>query len=385
MKKKVLTIICIVSIVCVAVLLCGCGGSSAAKYDHLVTFDYNTAGLEWGDTPAPAAQYLGTMDGKRIMAPVSEYRSDGSENENYKNAKFQERNTGNYTVMGWYLPQTDEDGNVRKDENGSVLLGERWDFSTGVVTQDVTLYAMLKMQRILQLEVDGKITVTKHYGEGRSITRTNFMTRLPTKDGYTFCDFYYDKACTQRFTFPYVMESEDRTIYPKFIEGTWKVISTADDLQEVLFNRDSAYKDVNWYFNAEEIDCSSLTGLGRLYANRTFAAELNGNGCVIKNLSYTIRPRSINNQEGFGLFGILRSSAYIHDLSFENVQVTATVGTVAHIGGVFVHTAESGARLSNVTMQGSVTRASGCNSALQIIAFDNGVTQTNCTFTVSGM
>lgn len=375
MKKKVLTILCILTVVSVAVVLYGCGSRKPAHYDYLVTFNYNIDGLGLDDQAKIdyAEQYLGAMDGQVILHPVK------PENETlYKESDFKEKQITGYAVMGWYYPVLDADGNVVREEDGSVKLGKEWNFMRDTVTEDVTLYARLQKKHLLALFFDGKVQTSMDFVEGARIQMDEF-TGTPELDGHTFYDFFADEQMTQRFTFPFTMGSEDKTIYAKFIEGkNWKIIRTA---QEFI----NGYSSSARLFIDEEVKELDFTGLTGFTSKLEFSGEINGNGCVLKNLSVTIKATQ-SEITNLGMFGKLRATSYIHDITFDDISITAQTGSSPKIIGVFAHSVEAGARLSRVTVRGTAQTAAGSEATLRLCTsgWENAVID-DCVFAIGGI
>ena len=339
MKRKI-TLICllIIAVASLAFGLSACSSGSKDSYDYLVTFNYNTESLNLeGDFEN---QYLGVNAGSHIMQPCKPGTAQ------YKISDFKEKQINRYEVQSWYIPKYGEDGNVLKDEQGMAVADRTWNFSTDTVNENITLYAQLALKPSIVLMDGGEVLRERNFVVGTDVRETAFSALKPSKDGYTFCGYYYDTEFKNKFTFPYKMGTEDITIYAKFIEGrNWSVVSTADE-----FNK--AYTPSAKIYLEADIDFT-----GKEWKNGIeFNGEINGNGYTIKNITLSLAstPKVVNN---FGLFGVLASNSYVHDVSFENVNITVSTTTKNPIqAALFAYEIKDGAKLEKVTVSGTISK-----------------------------
>jgi hypothetical protein len=228
------------------------------------------------------------------------------------------------------------------------LLDKKWDFASDRVTENMTLYADLQVTPTLTVKVDGGTDLTFSGTPGDKKTRPSDKY-APQKDGYTFYDYYEDEACTVKFSWPYTFTSEDKTVYARFIEGeNWKVVTTAQEFKNAIALNSSAkiYVDADLDFS----ETSWTYGL-------EFNGEINGNGHKVTGISCTYSA-SKNTQSDFGLFGVLKSNAYIHDWTIENAQATFTASfkSLEYKVALFAWKAEAGVKIENVTVSGTLAQ-----------------------------
>lgn len=369
MNKKRWTFLLIALLIVTTVgVLAGCSDKRTVGYDFLVTFDYNTEGLQLDTEYTP--QYLGVKTGSRIMQPVKPASAL------YQNSDFKEKQIDRYEVVGWHLPARADDGSVVKNEDGSVELDRQWDFAVDVVSENITLYARLAIKPSLKLMDGDNVLQEKRYIQGSRVTEIGFSPLAPTKAGYTFYGYYADEKLKERFTFPFQMGSEDVTLYARFVEGeNWTFVSTAQ-----AFN-DAYHASARIYLDAD-LDFTDVTWKSKI----EFGGELYGAGHKISNITCTV-SNTIKESENLGLFGKLTKSARIHDVTFENVVVTVdTVSAVPVQAGLLAWRIEAGATLDTVTVQGSIRKGNiyaGGEASLYPVCIGypvSGVTVTDCDF-----
>ena len=157
--SKIIPIVIMAMALLLSLMLLGACQTTSKEYDHLVTFDYNVGDKYKADnklTDRDLQLFLGVADNSLVgLKP-------GDRND-FATMSF----SGYYCDNKWYLPKLDSDGNIVKDEDGIVALGEEWDFETMRVTENITLYAHL-VQKVEMKFVDsatGKVVKTISDGE----------------------------------------------------------------------------------------------------------------------------------------------------------------------------------------------------------------------------
>ena len=332
-------------------------GEDAKKYDHLVTFNYNVGNLGDGFE----SQYLGVKDGS-IVAIKPGY-SDA-----YKEAALK-----GYYIEGWYTAKVDDNGNVIVGVDGRVELDKKWDFESDTVSGDITLYANF-VQKATLIITGGDKDVVFDGLAGKS-ERVPDMIDQPKKAGYTFLGYYTDETYEEEFVWPYVyQEGETKYVYARFIEGVWSIVSTPEQFTAAL----SAKKNI--YLTAD------LDFTGKKWASGiSYNGEIAGNGHKITGVNVNLEASRLT--EYSALFGELKATAYVHDLTIENVSVSFTDGgfkSPFYKVSMLATKIEAGARLTNVTVSGVVTQGSLVqDSAVEyykVSANDQGATMTGCNF-----
>lgn len=331
--------------------LAGCsGGGSDAHYDHIVTFDYNIGTLS--DMSAIENQYLGVMN-ESLIAMQPGYNED-----------FKLRKLEGYDFEGWYLPEKDAEGNPVRGEDERVRVGEKWNFATGRVTEEITLYANFVSKSGLTVlgkaEVDGEITEVAIDDHSKKAFETLFQgsvgkvierpaeTFAPTASGYIFVDYYADENLTEVFKWPCTLEENRVTVYAKFRKiETWVYASTAEEFVNAIAS-DSDIRVM------ADLDFTGVTWKG----NYDYSGTIEGNNRVISNISCTIEGSK--EKTNYGLFGRLGETFKVSDLTFENASLTfrATtalvgVGAKYQVSG-FADSIARGASLTNFRFSGTV-------------------------------
>ena len=218
-----------------------------------------------------------------------------------------------------------------KAEDGSIIYGNKWDFSRKV-TEDITLYGKWQIQYKIHINfvIDGKLQERSDDvnvpGNAMQIT----SLKEPSWTGNTFVQMYTDKECTQELVVSYeqpfvhgcTQESPVCNVYAKFMEGMWTLVRNTVDLRTISAG-DRLYL-------LDDIDMSSLTKDD--YTDMTIAANfsgvIEGNGHKISNLNYYRKGTTGREQEtnySVGLFARV-INATIRNVTFENCSVQGAIG-----------------------------------------------------------
>lgn len=367
MKKGIKnTIVLAVLVLVAAMVLSACSeGGSQASYDCLVTFNYNTGNM----STVAKDQYLGVKKGGRVIIQPG-YSND-----------FTLYEVSGYYVEGWYLAETDSDGNVL-DEDGNVFdadaeienrkkvkLATKWNFDSDTVEKSVTLYAnLVKSPSVIYKDgLTGEVVKTDSCRIGEEKSRPSNVV-APKKDGYTLYDYYSDEAMTEKVDWTsFVMTAEDVTVYVKFIEGNWTIVNNEKTFNTAIANNGNIYLDA-------DLDFSGSTK----WISRSFNGTINGNGHKLTGISVEIEGTKTNT-DGFGLFTTLRKDVNIYDLTIENAEIKFTAQyNATYLVGFIAYEAEEGAKFNNVTVSGKITydgRKSISTEVNTWIAIDNTVSE----------
>lgn len=345
MKKRIKnTIVLAVLVLVAAMVLSACSdGGSQASYDCLVTFNYNTGNM----STVAKDQYLGVKKGGRVVIQPG-----------YSDSDFPLYDISGYYVEGWYLAETDADGNVL-DEDGNVFdanaeiadrkkvkLATKWNFDTDTVEKSVTLYAnLVKSPSVIYKDgLTGEVIKTDSSRVGETKSRPSNVV-APKKDGYTLYDYYSDEAMTVKVDWTsFVMTAEDVTVYVKFIEGNWTIVNNERTFNTAVANNGNIYLDA-------DLDFSGSTK----WISRSFNGTINGNGHKLTGISVEFEGTKTD-KDGFGLFTTLRKDANIYDLTIENAEIKFTAQfNETYLVGFIAYEAEAGAKFNNVTVSGKIT------------------------------
>lgn len=286
-----------------------------------------------------------------------------------------------YFLAGWYQQceeTTDSQGNV------TYTYGQPWNFATDRVEVDpngaytsqepvLTLYAawvpmyeiefydlasgqLLETYSFSPLEVE-EILLPQWNEETGAIN----MYKFPKKEGYTFCNAYYDAAGTQTITenalvHPAVLNPENATVenpvlqlYVDWTEGEWYRIYTAEQFAD-NFSPNGSYE-----ICADLDFTDEVWPTAAMYGN--FSGTINGNGHTISNVVLT---QTDNSKTNAGLFGQLGETAALNDVTFQNVTFTIRNGTrmAGTAYGLLCGSLSDSAALTNVNILESTLQIS---------------------------
>lgn len=328
--RKLLLPAALLLLALLALVSCSGSDNGQKEYDHLVTFDYNVG---TNITSNCQNQFLGVMDAATVSIQPGYSES------------FQLQEVIGYYNEGWYTAKTDGNGQPVLDaDSGRVVLDRKWDFENDKVTSDLSLYANFLPKSVLTV-MDHAGTVYLTYSEKPGASRKEpSSVYTPKKEGYTFYGYFTEDG--EPFSWPYTFGTEDTTVYAEFIEGDWTVVRTAQAFVRAI----SANPRAKIYVDAD-LDFSETGWL----SGREFNGEINGNGHRLTGITCSFAGGK-KTQSNFGLFGILKSEAQVHDITFENVTATFTA-TFASVyeAGLFAWQMDEGAVVRNVTVSGSLS------------------------------
>lgn len=371
MKKHLKFLTTIFLALACALILGACDNySTEKKYDYLVTFDYNVASVGL-DVDNYSDSYLGVNENSIIVAPGNASSSNFTQ-------YFKEQAFNGYYVEGWYLPQTDSDGNtvfvkvlddsgnVKTDSDGNEVeyavidTDKKWNFSTDKVTGDITLYANLTKKASLTIVVsqDTSKNYVRSGVPGDEVDDLSSSYFIPTLSGYTYLGLYADEACTEEISWPITLEEGNLNIYAKYIEGNWKIATTAAEFNAGVTSKMNVYV-------AADLDFSETEFVGM----QDYNAEINGNGHTLESIEVSAATARYT-YSNFGLFGTLGSSAYIHDLTIKDATFVLTdeyevpptllpSGIDGVYAALFAYRIDASAKLENLNVSGKLTLVKG--------------------------
>lgn len=388
------------TVLLLGVLLTACNNdtSNMADFDHQVIFDYNEGDIVAKESKAKQ-QVLGVYDNSLVGISPGYDGTSG-----FKEVKYEK-----HYVEGWYLPKTDENGNiirwmsdyevefieeydaygklVRKDLEGNILpailddegkpvekdsfvvLGDKWNFKEDRVTDYITLYAnLVEKPRLIYVDIEtGTQVGGKQDVPGAKFEKPGTRDRKlrPTWEGYDFLGKYYTSPDrSSEFAFPYIFGTEDINVYVDMRLGKWIYVSTAEELVNAMSGSSNIYI-------GNDIDFSEYTGALWSIAS-TFNREFDGNGKTISGIKRTLQADVSHKTNFGGLFGLIGSQAYIHDVTFIDLKVEFSANTSGYTPaglnvGLFAWKANEGARFENITVSGK----------LEYIEYKKGVVGSN--------
>lgn len=244
-----------------------------------------------------------------------------------------------YSFKGFYLAETDDNGNVVRDADGNISVTDtEWDFANDRVwDKNITLCAkywdnykvVLNYGDNSSLEGDIDYSLKTEIDLSRKIDGSpNVLTSDTVKvDGYTFLSYNLVKDsnadATALKTFPYTFANSDFVngkvdVWGQSLKGRYQLVKEASDL---FFSSDS---DTTNYYLLNDINLG-----GKEYDDETayyrlpkyYSGKFIGNGHTISNfvLNLSATDPSYN---CFGLFRTLESGAEIRDVTFTNVTLS---------------------------------------------------------------
>lgn len=245
-----------------------------------------------------------------------------------------------YHVKEYYVKETAADGSETE---------RVWDFDKDRINEDLTLYCRWAKNYSVRIRYGEDFAGTLEVSvsdEDPSVSRFT----APKWEGHTLIGYYYDEAYTQPVVFPYVHAHDDanpaETVYAKFIEGNYRVISKPSDLKSVSAGAN--------YYLLNDIDMSEA---GKISFPDTYSGKFLGNGHKILNL--TVEKSQSKTGTAYGLFNRLASGAVLQDVTFENLQVKINLNNQQNQMllqlGALAGICDDGVTVENVTMSGVLT------------------------------
>ncbi len=329
MKRKLLILTTFIALAAaLTVLLSGCAGSKdPTEGKNIVTFEINGGILSYGTS---------STDGRINYAyQPGTYIKDPAEFPNYKIY----RNGHNFT--GWYTSK-----DCKPDE--------KWDFSKPFEMEQLTLYA--------GWEVALKYTYSVNYTDGENTVTLGVYDKVlagdkfddwkkfaDEREGYTASGYFSDPECTVPWDFskthPGGSSDLDIPVYVKYIEGTWKLVSSFDQLNNALKSGSSVYL-------MNDIDC----GGAELYVSGSFGEIFEGNGYKVTNFTVTKKGTTFN--PSLAIFNKLDAGAELRNVSFENASYQffdiADHDSVRAKVAALAVSIEDGVKVSDVSISGTL-------------------------------
>ncbi|MDE7164223.1 MAG: hypothetical protein K2O04_02205 [Clostridiales bacterium] len=241
-----------------------------------------------------------------------------------------------YTFAGFFLAETDENGEVVRDADGNISVTDtEWNFDVDtVLDKNITLCAKWAAD----------CTVFVHYGVGYTLTSEIKIKRyadgsfeklrasqLPkSTDEFTIISYKYKKdsydendeisANIPEHTLPDGFFGDDQTgeIWCESIAGAYRVIRTARDLVVA-----GVGEDINYYLLAD-LDMANATYNDEKASSKiptVYNGKFIGNGHTVSNFTLNLTALDIS-CDSFGLFRTLGANAEISDVTFENVTLS---------------------------------------------------------------
>ena len=241
-----------------------------------------------------------------------------------------------YHVKEYYVREKAADGSETE---------RTWDFGQDRITGDLTLYCRWAKNYSVRIRYGEDFAQALNVSvsdENPSVSRFT----APKWEGHTLIGYYYDEAYTRPVVFPYIDANPAETVYAKFIEGNFRVISKPSDLKSVSAGAN--------YYLLNDIDMSEA---GKISFPDTYSGKFLGNGHRILNL--TVEKSQSKAGTAYGLFNRLANGAVLRDVTFENLQVKINLNNQQNQMllqlGALAGRCDEGVTVENVTMSGAFT------------------------------
>ena len=238
-----------------------------------------------------------------------------------------------YSFKGFYLAETDEDGNVVRDDDGNIIVSDtEWNFDTDTVAdKDITLCAKWwdNYKVVLHYgdnyEKSTEISLARNT-DGSPVTMNASALRV---QDYTFLSYNMVKDSTDEATavskFPFDFKNFVPAgdglvidVWGKSLTGNYVLVRSSRDL-----SISSVGEDTNYYL-LDNIDMD-----GALYNDETssnkipksYSGKFVGNGYTISN--FTVNMKALDRTySSFGLFRTLENGAEITDVTFKDIKLS---------------------------------------------------------------
>lgn len=388
MKLRNKSILTVCLLLVTMLLISGCAGEKTpyeindeAKFNVSVKFDAN-GGLFTTNTSVIVDSFnisnMQTNNAGQVEIPLI-----SPDDEQRGKDGFTVYNNG-YFLAGWYaerIESTDAQGNT------IYTYSDKWDFDSDVLKVHatgtysaaepvMTLYAawvpMFEIEiydldtgtYLDKITFDPNVTGELQVPAWNTETGSIDMNDLPERDGYTFNGAYYDEQGTQSVSTPSIAHTgsvnyENGTasngtmkLYVDWLEGEWFHIYSAKQFVK------NAKLNANYVIHADLDFSDEIWPTVLVQGN--FGGTIQGNGHVFKNIS---AAQTNNSKTNAGLFGQLKDTAEISDVTFDNVKFTIERGSRVSGAtfGLFAGQVDPSAVLTNIQILNSTLEIdTGC-------------------------
>lgn len=361
------------------------------KYDLKAKITYHANGGNVNDTIGLSSAAVYYKEGDKVYNMMVDKKKDGTLSVS----------RDNYTFVGWFYPEKNEDGSLKYNDDDLVELGDAFDFSSYVAKDgdSIDLYAKWvknqSVQYLLATEdminnqlvyTDNNQTITVNAGEcvsvepfEKSYIEEKTMDPLMNKaSDYSFVGYYYDAECKNPVKWPIESTNEDKdiTIYVKYVPSEWTIIKTAAEFASIFgeqvdedgkefyaydpSNKEKYYESITGkYYIKNDID-GTITGTDgaedtcitiHVATDITFSGVIMGNGFTVSNFSF--QNDSVASYSSASIFGDIESGAVIENITFKDINVSYKANSKAKIlAYFFAGDIKDDATISNVEIDG---------------------------------
>lgn len=243
-------------------------------------------------------------------------------------------------VIGWKVVETDEDGNPQRDTDGNFVISDSVDFSTiRTGEKNSVLYLLAIWGKNYTFTID--VGEDARQGGVENNVDTSYSTpgtlakpggSAPTWKGHTFYYYYSDpNDDTSRIydedweTIEINDENPNVTVYVKWLEGNWVVVTESSQLEVLESNMNYILdNDIDFaiYGNGADKAPTAYMSMG---GARLYSGTFEGNGYTIRNFVSKVEASGNNASDAVGLFSSFGNGGCIKNVTFENCTVSANL------------------------------------------------------------
>lgn len=255
-----------------------------------------------------------------------------------------------------------------------VDLEKPWDFAHRRVEEDITLYGhFIPAPEVHFYDDEGN--TAQFYSSNPDMASELVLrgdpgakvlmdsSQRPTRENSTFYGYYADEKCEtplnwDTLTYPSadtIIDHErfpETKVYLSYIEGTWEIVRTADDLNNALGAGSDIWLD-------DDIEFTDEVKFSVANCSRSYYGEFNGNGKTVSGIDIVVTATGTpRNNTGYGIFGTLGSTANIHDVTFQDVKIEFNMRVASSMNlyaGLLAGVGTAGAKVEHVTISGTLT------------------------------
>ncbi len=332
MRKRITALICIFSVAVFVIGFSACSNGESEKTGIAVIYELEGGTFKNSEGPVEL-RYNFPENAKKTIKPL-EYE------------KFGELLKAGYYIEGWYK--------TKQTVNGETVYSDKWNFDSDTVDESgVTLYArwLVNVSYIYDIGYyDGdefvKVGIYRtSFGISFGARKQNILDIANRYEGHTATGkFFSDKEMTKPFDekFAFKESDTDQTVrvIAEYIEGDYKIINSADDLQSGTdeYAGKTLYVMNDIDLKDSSVDFNSLFAVNR-EGKRKYEGMIGADGATksLKNITVdadylsafhevTLESEGSDNLEEIGnirasLFGVI-DGVTVKNIAFEDVVFT---------------------------------------------------------------
>lgn len=329
LKKKIIPVLFALAVCCFA--MAGCkSGFDPIKEGFTATVYYEANGGVFEGTNGRTERVFRYKPDSIIIEPGNDKSG----------AQMPLPTRSGHHVSGWYRAVVNEAGEPVKENEQFVLETEEWNFASDKTGEEGSvIYLVAGWSKNYKFTVD--VGEEARAAGVENIVNDKYSTAGPVSipgiepewSGHTF--YYYEDAEHNRLTATdwenliISDENPDITVYVKWLDGVWKIVSDKEGLTNMISGN---------YWLDDDIDFGTykngvLTGKGKFGGVQNFSGKFEGNGHTIKNFICEKSLRGTASSAGVFTFS---GNGYIRNVKFENCETIVTLkGNRDYVVGFF--------------------------------------------------